>query len=234
MVGSSEGTPHPRFVEVLSAESVGCSLDQAVSTCCVALTDLILGQQPFQDWDIHNYEVSGDQFEHYVRTRTGKGQAHSATPNKQPLKSKNSVVVEPITSWVGKQLDGQIVPQTIKDRLQSSHSSFPSGILVLPSDDGCLPRILVPKSVQSNLVLQAHLDIHHQHYRKVHKMLRPLYYWPGMDADIERICKECPICHLASVRRQKLQADFDAQAPQAHAIPRQHYGIDFYGVQGGE
>ncbi len=31
-----------------------------------------------------------------------------------------------------------------------------------------------------------------------------------------------------------MQADFDAQAPQAHAIPRKHYGIDFYGVQGGE
>ncbi len=150
---------HPRFVEVLSAESVGCSLDQAISTCCVALSDLILEQQPFQDWDIHNYEASGDQFEHYVQTRKGKGQAHSTTPNKRPLKSKNSVVVEPITNWVGKQLDGQIIPQTIKDRLQSSHSSVPSGILVLPSDDGCLPRILFPKSVQSNLVLQAHLDI---------------------------------------------------------------------------
>jgi hypothetical protein len=31
-----------------------------------------------------------------------------------------------------------------------------------------------------------------------------------------------------------LQADFDAQAPQAFAKPRQHYGIDFYGVFGGE
>jgi transposase InsO family protein len=225
---------HPRFVEVLSAENVGCSLDQAISTCCVALSDLILEQQPLQDWDIHNYEASGDQFEHYVQTRTGKGQTHTVTPTKRTLKSKNTVVVEPITNWVGKQLDGQIIPQTIKDRLQSDHPSFPSGILVLPSENGCLPRILVPKSVQSSLVLQAHLDIHHQHYRKVHKMLRPLYYWPGMDADIERICKECSICHLASVRRQKLQADFDAQAPQAYAIPRQHYGIDFYGVQGGE
>ncbi len=46
---------HPRFVEVLSAESVGCSLDQAISTCCVMLSDLVLEQQPFQDWDIHNY-----------------------------------------------------------------------------------------------------------------------------------------------------------------------------------
>ncbi len=47
----------------------------------------------------------------------------------------------------------------IIDRLQSNHSNFPSGILVLPTDDGRLPRILVPKSVQSSLVLQAHLDI---------------------------------------------------------------------------
>jgi hypothetical protein len=43
-----------------------------------------------------------------------------------------------------------------------------------------------------------------------------------MDADIERICKECPTCHLAKVRRQKLQADFDAQAPQAHATCNTH------------
>ncbi len=34
--------------------------------------------------------------------------------------------------------------------------------------------------------------------------------------------------------RQKLQADFDALAPQSYSIPRQHYGFDFYGVQGGE
>ncbi len=36
------------------------------------------------------------------------------------------------------------------------------------------------------------------------------------------------------MRRQKLQVDFDAQAPQAYAAPRQHYGVDFYGVQDGE
>ncbi len=48
-----------------------------------------------------------------------------------------------------------------------------------------------------------------------------------MDSYIERICKQCPTCHVAKVRRQKLQSDFDAQAPQAHSKPRQHYGIDF-------
>ena len=107
------------------------------------------------------------------------------------------------------------------DRLQSNHSNFPSGMLVLPSDDRRLPRILVPKYVQHDLVLQTHLDIHHQHYRKVHKILRPIYYWPGMDSDIENIYKQCSICRIAQVRRQKLQADFDALAPQSHSIPRQ-------------
>jgi transposase InsO family protein len=55
-----------------------------------------------------------------------------------------------------------------------------------------------------------------------------------MDSDIENICKQCSICRIAQVRRHKLQADFDALAPQSHSIPRQHYGFDFYGVQGGE
>jgi hypothetical protein len=65
-------------------------------------------------------------------------------------------------------------------------------------------------------------------------MLRPIYYWPGMDSDIENICKQCSTCRIAQVRRQKLQADFDTLAPQSHSIPRQHYGFDFCGVQGGE
>ncbi len=54
-----------------------------------------------------------------------------------------------------------------------------------------------------------------------------------MDSDIELICKSCLICQAAKVRRQKLQADFDAQA-QAFAKPRQHYEMDFYAVHGGE
>ncbi len=121
------------------------------------------------------------------------------------------------------------------DRLIADHLDYSNGLLVLPTSEKGVPRVLVPRRVQRDLVLQAHLvDIHHQHYRKVHKILRPLYYWPNMDSDIESICKSCSICHAAKVRRQKLQADFDAQAPQAYAKPRQHYGIDFYGVQGGE
>ncbi len=101
---------------------------------------------------------------------------------------------------------------------------------MLPTSDKGTPRIVVPKYVQHDLTMQAHLDIHHQHYRKVHKLLRSTYYGPSMDSCIERVCKQCPVCEVAKVRRQKLQSDFDAQAPQAHSTPRRHYEIDFYGM----
>ena len=38
------------------------------------------------------------------------------------------------------------------------------------------PRIIVPVDVQRDLILQAHLDIHHQNHSKVYKLLSPLYY----------------------------------------------------------
>ena len=56
---------HPRFVEVLSTENVGCSLDQAITTCCDALCHLVMEQQPLPDWDTHNYEVS-ENYNHII------------------------------------------------------------------------------------------------------------------------------------------------------------------------
>jgi hypothetical protein len=55
-----------------------------------------------------------------------------------------------------------------------------------------------------------------------------------MDDDIATICKSCAVCQLAKVRRQKLLTDFDSLSPQSTYKPRQQYGIDFYGLQGGE
>ena len=82
--------------------------------------------------------------------------------------------------------------------------------------------------------MQAHLDIHHQNHSKVYKLLSPLYYWPSMTKDIEDTCKACELCLAGKMRREKLQSLFDANAPLARAAPRQHYGIDFYGLMSGE
>ncbi len=40
---------HPRFVEVLSAKSGGCSLEQSIAICCDSLCNLIIEQQPLPD-----------------------------------------------------------------------------------------------------------------------------------------------------------------------------------------
>ena len=228
-----------RFVDVLSAEAAGCTVDDARNIMHQSLDSLMKEITNLPDWDFHNHSVgimpsqkeqgACDQF---VQTRTSQDSRNNSDRSKR--RKIHNVTVEPIQNWIGSQLEEQNVPKTIMDQLVADHPDYPNGLLVLPTSEKGIPRVLVPRRVQYDLVLQAHLDIHHQHYRKVHKLLRPLYYWPNMDSDIESICKSCSICHAAKVRRQKLQADFDAQAPQAYARPRQHYGIDFYGVQGGE
>ncbi len=107
--------------------------------------------------------------------------------------------------------------------------------MAVPSPkEGKAPRIIVPVDVQKDLVMQAHLDIHHQNHSKVYKLLSPLYYWPSMFKDIEDICKACNHCLSGKMRREKLQSIFDMNTPLSRAAPRQHYGIDFYGLMAGE
>jgi hypothetical protein len=55
-----------------------------------------------------------------------------------------------------------------------------------------------------------------------------------MDRDIEKICKACKQCLSGKMRREKIKSEFDALGPQSKAGPRQHYGMDFYGLMKGE
>ncbi len=96
-----------------------------------------------------------------------------------------------------------------------------------PIKVGGIPRIIVPLDVQRDLVLQAHLDIHHQSHTKVYKLLSPLYYWPSMTKDVEDTCRACEHCLSGKMRR-------DMNAPLVKAASRQHYGIDFCGLMSGE
>ena len=221
-----------RFIDVLSIEAAGCTNNEAHDIMSQSLNSLLQEMGNLPDWDFHNHSIGIMSSQNAMKThdllvQTRTNQRSRSGSNRTKRRRINYIRVEPIQNWIGTQLLEQNIPKTIMDRLVENHPDYPNGLLVLPTSDKGMPRVLVPRHIQYNLVIQAHLDIHHQHYRKVHKLLRPLYYWPNMDSDIESICKSCSICHAAKVRRQKLQADFDAQAPQAYAKPRQHYGIDF-------
>ncbi len=74
------------------------------------------------------------------------------------------------------------------------------------------------------------MEIHHQEHTKVHHVLYPLYYWPGMDATIEAVCTSCAKC----IRANRLNLDFNPASQRGRLLPRQRYGIDFYAVHNGE
>ena len=65
-------------------------------------------------------------------------------------------------------------------------------------------------------------------------ILYPLYYWPGMHSDIENVCTTCETCIKATRRRKKLKMVFKPMPGKPLLLPRERYGIDFYGLQDGE
>jgi transposase InsO family protein len=111
---------------------------------------------------------------------------------------------------------------------------YPHGLLAIPSDGYSGQRIVVPVEEQKALIKSTHAEIHHQGHTKVHHVLYPLYYWPGMDATIEAVCTACARCIRANRRRKKLNLDFNPASQRELLLPRQRYGIDFYGVHNGE
>ncbi len=142
-------------------------------------------------------------------------------------------VLTPIESWVGLQLEHEKIPakymhEPPEGELIKNISGRPAELLGIPNHLGTQPRIIVPKTFCEALTMHTHEDIHHQNHQKVTHILKPSYYWPGMDGDVERFISECETCRRGTVRRRRLKMIFDAYAPLAKALPRQHYGLDFY------
>jgi hypothetical protein len=55
-----------------------------------------------------------------------------------------------------------------------------------------------------------------------------------MSSQIMSICSACPTCQQGQVRRQNLFAEFRQADIKDLPMPRQAYGIDFYGHEQGE
>jgi hypothetical protein len=82
--------------------------------------------------------------------------------------------------------------------------------------------------------LQTHDETLHQDHHRVYSILKTLYYWPNMPADIKTYVTACHTCKVNSVRRAHLASSFRARKLEDLPMPRQSYGIDFYGVPKGE
>jgi hypothetical protein len=80
--------------------------------------------------------------------------------------------------------------------------NYPQGLLVIPSDGYSGQIILVPVDEQKALIKSTHAEIHHQGHTKVHHVLYPLYYWPGMDANDDRGGLHTQHAQSASERRK--------------------------------
>jgi hypothetical protein len=68
----------------------------------------------------------------------------------------------------------------------------------------------------------------------VHHELSRSYFWPHMAEEIKLLCSACKVCQQALVQRQNLSATFRQADENDLPLPRQAYGIDFYGHEKGE
>jgi hypothetical protein len=116
----------------------------------------------------------------------------------------------PLSSWIGKQLLGQKIPKRHldKDGNLQIMQGYPHGLLAIPSDGYSAQRIVVPVEKQKSLIKSTHAEIHRQGHTKVHHVLYPLYYWPGMDATIEAVLHRLRQMHQGKQTKEEAEFGF--------------------------
>jgi transposase InsO family protein len=139
---------------------------------------------------------------------------------------------DPLETWPEKQ-DVNDIKDMIRLTPDQMKKGYPSSLIII-RDDQSRDRILVPKCQRLRLVVKEHETMLHESGRRVHHELVRKYYWPNMANQIKTICKACQSCQTAKVRRQHLSAAFELAAKEDLPLPRQAYGIDFYGHTHGE
>ena len=87
------------------------------------------------------------------------------------------------------------------------------GILYYENSD-CNRRLVVPTSLRNAVLIENHEAVFAGHFapKKMFSKLCQYYYWPGMRADIQKVCENCIVC--ASAQGQGLR-----KRPPLHCIP---------------
>ena len=140
---------------------------------------------------------------------------------------------DPIETWPEKQLEEDIPKGTTRVPQENLKQGLPTNLIVVKDEKG-RERILVPRCQRVRLVTTEHETMLHVEGNRVHYELSRKYIWPNMVREIKIICKACETCEKSKVRRQNLSADFEQADKDDIPLPRQAYGIDFYGHTKGE
>ena len=140
---------------------------------------------------------------------------------------------DPIDTWPDKQLEEDIPKGTTRVPKENLKAGLPTNLIVVKDEKG-RARILVPRCQRGRLVVTEHETMLHVEGARVHYELARKYIWPNMTRDIKIICKACETCEKSKVRRQNLSAEFEQADKDDIPLPRQAYGVDFYGHAKGE
>ncbi len=120
--------------------------------------------------------------------------------------------------------------QVPKDELKPG---MPTDLIVLRNKHG-RQRILVPRCQRIALTTMEHEIRLHVKGNRVHHELSRSYFWPNMAEQIKALCNACIVCKQASIQLKNLSSTFRQADHKDMRLPRQAYGIDFYGHEKGE
>jgi len=188
----------------------------------------------------------------YVQTRTQKANAKLDENSSQkpvlkkgckkglsldPQTFKGCPDPDPYDQWIGNQDD--IPLPTGGSYINHDLMNYPKGLKAIKIVDTKKENkndkvlILVPENQRDRIIKQEHLTCLHVGAPRILHALEQKYYWPGMKAEVEGVCQSCPDCVRAMRKRKSLHAEFNAAKQENLPMPRQNYGIDFYGHHSG-
>jgi hypothetical protein len=123
-------------------------------------------------------------------------------------------------------------PNMVQVPKEEIKTGMPTDLIILRDKNG-RQRILVPRCQRIALTATEHETMLHVKGTCVLHKLSRSYFWPKMAEEIKALCNACIVCKRASIQRQNLSSTFRQADHKDMPLPRQAYGIDFYGHEKG-
>lgn len=170
-----------------------------------------------------------EEFKYKIEHRPGKNMSHVDALSRYPVLECNVVNKQKdgLTTRLRKAQENDSDVKKVLDRAKTRQVDdfVVRGDLLFKEVDGDL-RVVVPKSMQSQIIRQAH-ERGHFSIAKTEALLRNDYWIPNVKTKIEKIIKNCVACILAE-KKQGKQEGFLIPIEKGE-VPLDTYHIDHVG-----